>query len=84
MLRPLGSGLHGGIERSDGVFGGCVGDLAEGLAGRGVLHRQRALGAVAPLAADVKLLGGFVDDLLLLGFGDSAHALNLLPKSSAH
>ena len=40
-----------------------VGDLGERLAGRRVLDGERpAAGAVAPLAADVELLGDAVED----------------------
>jgi hypothetical protein len=35
------------------------------------------------LAADVQLLGNLLDDVLLLGGGDRAHVLNLLPGENA-
>ena len=58
VLGPVGSGLHGGVERRLGVGLGGVGDLAQRLARGGILDRQGALLAVAPLAADVQLLAG--------------------------
>ena len=55
---PVGLAVGGGVERGLGVLGGRVGDLAERLAGRRVLDRERRAAArVAPLAADQKLLG---------------------------
>ena len=56
MRGPLGAGRDGGVERGLGVVGGGVGDLAQRLAGGRILDGERALRAVAPLAADVQLL----------------------------
>jgi len=55
-----------GVERSLGVVGGGVGDLDQGLAGGGVLDRERVAPAgVAPCAADEQLLGRALHDRVL-------------------
>ena len=69
----LGAGVDGGVQRGLGVVHRRVGDVAQRLLGGRVLDAEGALGAVAPLAGDVELLGDLVDDLLFLGGGDRGH-----------
>ena len=82
---PLDLLLVRGRERGDGVVGSSVGNLAERLAGRRVLHGDRpALGAVAPLAADVQpLLDAVQDGLLFLALHRCRHVATVSAPSSS-
>ena len=67
---PLGLARSGGGERVEGVLRLGVGDLAQRLAGGGVLDGQRAAaGCGAPDAGDVELGGDLVEHCLLVVLG---------------